>query len=31
MAAAVGDHDGGERSVRGMAMSQGGEIATPVD
>ena len=31
MAAAVGDHDGGEPLVRGMAMSRGGEIATPVD
>ena len=31
MGAAVGDHDGGERSVRGMAMSRGREIATPVD
>jgi hypothetical protein len=29
MVAAVTDHGGGETSLRGMVMSQGGEIATP--
>jgi len=29
MRAAVVDHGGGEVSLRGMVMSQGGEITTP--
>jgi hypothetical protein len=31
MVAAVTDHGGGETSLRGMVMSQGGEIATRIE